>query len=70
MAKEYEKLNEMRIQGMVFVERRYRKLKMGAVPWTTELSKIRHTIEVWQLISKRIRGYQVSARKILRKKEK
>ena len=43
---------------------------MGAVPWTPELSKIRNTIEVWQLVHKRQKGYKVSARTILRKKTK
>ena len=69
-AKEFEKLDRIRIQGMMTAERRCRKLKMGGVPWTPELSRIRNTIEVWQLVLKRLKGYQVSARTILRKKNK
>ena len=43
---------------------------MGAIPWTPELSRIRNAIEVWQLVRKRLNGYQVSVRTITRKKVK
>ena len=55
---------------MVYAERRCRKLQMGAIQWTPELSKIRHSIEVWQLVHKRLQGRKVKTRTILRKKIK
>ena len=69
-ANEFERLDNIRMQGMVYAERRCRKLKMGAIPWTPELSRIRNAIEVWQLVRKRMKGYQISARTIIRKKAK
>ena len=67
---EFEKLDKIRIQGMVYAETRCRKLTMGGVPCTLELSKIRNTIEVCQLVQKMVKGHQVSTRTILRKKLK
>ena len=69
-ALEYEKLDAIRIRGMQFAEKRCRKLQMGGVPWTPELSLIRWRIEVWKLVIQRLRGCSVSARTILRKKVK
>ena len=69
-AANFERLDAIRIRGMVYVERHCRKLKMGGVPWTPELSKIRLGIEVWKLVLSRLRGGLVSARTILRKKKK
>ena len=69
-AANYERLDAIRIRGMVYAERHCRKLKMGGIPWTPELSKIRHGIEVWKLVLSRLRGGLVSARTILRKKKK
>ena len=69
-ATQYEKLDAIRIQGMVYAERYCRKLKMGGIPWTPELTRIRIGIEVWQLVINRLQGGAVSARTILRKKKK
>ena len=55
---------------MVYAERHYRKLEMGGISWTPELSKIRFTIEVWQLVIKRNQGYQVPAKTARRKNSK
>ena len=53
---EYVRLDKIRIMGMNYAEKRCRQLRMGGIPWTPELSKIRVRIEVWQLILKRLRG--------------
>ena len=55
---------------MVYAEKRCRKLKMGGIPWTPELTKIRVSIEVWKLVVDRLNGAQIGARTILRKKKK
>ena len=60
----------MKIAGMQYAERRCRKLKMGGIPWTSELTYIRLSIEVWMLVIKRLKGCMVSSRTILRKKVK
>ena len=69
-ALEYERLDKIRIAGMQYAEKRCRKLKMGGVPWTPELSYIRLGIEVWMLVLKRLRGCLVSSRTIIRKKSR
>ena len=69
-AHEYEILDKIRIEGMKYAEKRYRRLKMGGVPWTPELTDIRVGIEVWMLVLRRNRGCKVSARTIMRKKSK
>ena len=55
VAIEYKSLDKLRIDGMKYTETKCRKLKMGAVPWTPELTKIRMRIEVWMLVLKRIK---------------
>ena len=55
---------------MQYAEKHCRKLKMGGIPWTLELTRIRMSIEVWKLVLKRINGCEVHARTILRKKSK
>ena len=69
-ATEFERLDKIRIQGMKYAEKRCRKLRMGGVPWTPELTRIRTRIEVWQLVLRRLQGCLVSARTIIRKKNK
>ena len=46
----YERLDKCRIQGMIYAEKRCRKLRMGGIPWTPELTRIRLTIVVWMLV--------------------
>ena len=70
IAESYEKIDKIRIQGMKFAEKNCRKLPMGGIPWTPELTQIRLTIEVWTLVIKRMTGCNVSTRTILRKKKK
>ena len=55
---------------MAYAEKKCRKLKMGGIPWTPELARLRSSIEVWQLVRQRIRHCKVSAKTILRKKRK
>ena len=69
-AHEYEKLDKIRIEGMKYAEKRCRRLKMGGIPWTPELTDIRVGIEVWMLVLRRNRGCKVSAKTIVRKKSK
>ena len=69
-ALEYERLDKIRIGGMQYAEKHCRKLTMGGVPWTPELTRIKLTIEVWQLVIRRLKGCLVSARTILRKKNR
>ena len=67
---EYERIDGLRIQGIVYAEKKCRKLKMGGIPWTPELARLRSSIEVWQLVRRRIRHCKVGAKTILRKKRK
>ena len=69
-ASSFERLDAIRIRGMMYAEKRCRKIKMGGVPWTPELTKIRLGIEVWSLVISRLKGCSVGARTILRKKKK
>ena len=69
-ASTFERLDEIRIRGMVYAEKRCRKLKMGGIPWTPELSNIRLSIEVWKLVVARLKGCAVGARTIIRKKKR
>ena len=69
-ASTFERLDAIRIRGMMYAEKRCRKIKMGGVPWTPELTQIRLGIEVWSLVISRLKGCSVGARTILRKKKK
>ena len=50
--KEYERLDNLRIEGMKYVEKKCRKQKMGGVSWTPDLTHLRLSIEVWMLVIK------------------
>ena len=55
---------------MTCAEKRFRKLKMGGVPWTPKLTYLRLSIEEWMMVIKRNRQCKVSTRTIIRKKAK
>lgn len=45
-AKEYKRLNKLRIAGMKYAENRCKKLRIGEISWTPELTLIQFSIEV------------------------
>ena len=47
---EYEKLDSLRVQGMKHAEKKCRKLRIGQIPRTPELSKIRKEIVLWTIL--------------------
>ena len=67
---EYERIDGLRIQGIAYAEKKCRKLKMGGIPWTPELARLRSSIEVWQLVRRRIRHCKVGAKKYFVRKGK
>ena len=49
---EFEKIDELRVQGMKMAERKCRKLKMGNVPWSPKIGQASLQIHVWKMIIK------------------
>jgi hypothetical protein len=63
---EWEAIDTLRVQGMLYAERRCRKLRMGGVLWSPEVQHSMDTILLWQLVYKRRRGVHVGSRVIQR----
>ena len=64
MPLQYEIIDKTRVQGVRFAERKYRKLKAGKIPLSPDISAVQHTIQLWSVVIKMFRGWQVHARTI------
>ena len=53
---EYEKIMELCGQGIKYADKRCRKKRMGAVPFSVELNSKRQTIELWKAIETKKSG--------------
>jgi hypothetical protein len=60
LAREWERIDSLRVQGMLYGERQCRKLKTGSFPWSPEIQNCIDVITVWQLVCKRRKGLRVS----------
>ena len=69
-AERYEQLDTERIGGMLEAERRCRKLPMGKVPWSPDLTIARLRIRYWKLLRTRKAGRKVSSRLLSRTRAK
>jgi hypothetical protein len=65
-AAEWEAIDSLRVQGMLYAERRCRKLRMGGVLWSPEVQHNMDVILLWQLVCKRRKGVHVGSRVIQR----
>lgn len=68
--KEYEKLDNIRIQGMIHAENKCRKLKMGAKKWSVTFQKARDTILYYKLSRSKKLGKSISSRYLMRLSKK
>jgi hypothetical protein len=65
-AAEWEAIDSLRVQGMLYAERRCRKLHMGGVSWSPDVQRSMDLILLWQLVCKRKKGVHVGSRVIQR----
>lgn len=56
VAKQCQAIDTLRVQGIKHAEKTYRKLHVGKMPWSPEVSKVQLTIELWSLVNRRIRN--------------
>ena len=70
LVKMWERLDNIRVQGMRYAERRCRKFKAGKIPWNPKMSEALNIVVMWTLVIKRCKGCKVSTRTILRQKQK
>ena len=70
LRKQYEQLDRIRSGGMKFAERKCRKFRCGKIPWSPEITCAHNYIEMWHLIIRRLDGRNVSARTILRARDR
>ena len=66
----YNHIDDMRVAGMKKAERKCRKLKTGAIPFSPAYSAARTRIEAWSLIVKYLRGGEVDTSYLARKAKK
>ena len=64
-AKEYEDIDMLREKGMLYAEKKCRKLRTGKTPWSPALQRARQTITFWVLIRRRLKGCKVGARRVI-----
>ena len=68
--KEYEDLDRIRVDGMLYVEKRCCKLQMGKVQWSPALQQAQDMIAFWTLICKQLKKCKVGAQRIVQLKKK
>ena len=69
-AKEYKDIDTLREKGMLYAEKKCRKLQTGKTPWSPALQRARQMITFWVLIRRRLKGCKVGARRVIRLKKK
>jgi hypothetical protein len=63
---EYNSVNERQYKIRTDIEAKIRRLRTGMIPWSPKLQKFRTNIEIWLLLTKRMKGRKVSNKKIRR----
>jgi hypothetical protein len=63
---DYNKLQKENTSIRNAVEAKLRKLRMGGIPWSSELQTLRDNIELWAMLIKRKKRVQISVRRIRR----
>jgi hypothetical protein len=69
-AEEYEKIDQLKIEGLRYADHYCRKLPMGEVPWSPQLQALRDGLGYWQLVGKKVAGHRISTRLIERMRVK
>ena len=65
----YEAIDNIRVAGMRHAEKGCRKFHAGRIQWSPEITAAHNLIELWTLITQRLKNHKVSVRTILRKKK-
>jgi len=65
-ALELERIDDLRIQGMIQAERQCRKLHTRPYGWTPDLTRLMAEIKYWQLSLRQVEGKPVNARLMYR----
>ena len=64
---DYNRLDQLRVEGMMEADKKCRKLTMGAIQYTPAYSAARTRIELWSLVVKKLRGGIVDSTYLRRK---
>lgn len=64
--REYESLAKLDLQCRRHAERKCRKLRMGAIPFSDDLKKADNQVQLWLLLRKKRQGHRASVKKIRR----
>jgi exonuclease III len=67
---EFESIDQLRAEGMLYVEKYCRKLRMGSIPWSPELQTIINTIRYLRACQKKFQGRKVHARHLCQLKKR
>ena len=70
LTQDYDEIDKIRENGMLYAEKKCRKLRMGGVAWSPVIQKARNTILFWTLLQRKRRKCHVSMRRILRLKKR
>ena len=62
----YEKIDKLRVEGMLWAERKCRKIRVGHKQWSPKLQKSMDTVKLWSITYKSRLGLNISKRTILR----
>ena len=63
---EYDSIQKQQLVIRKTIEIKIRKLKMGAIPWSSKLQGFRDAIELWSMVWRKRKGVRVSTTKIRR----
>ena len=58
----YDVLDHMRVMAVLEADKQCRKLRMGQKQWTPDFQKVRNEIKLWNLVTRKKRGFKVCGR--------
>ena len=61
---DYEKIRSLRKEGILFADKRCRRLYLGEVLWSQSLQIAHNTIQLWTIVRSRKKGIKISTRQV------
>jgi hypothetical protein len=62
----YNNLDDIRLQGIHFADKKCRNIRMGQVPFSPQLVSVWKKLNAWQLLLKKLKGVRVNSRYLQR----
>lgn len=64
---EWNRIDKVRVIGMMEADKKCRQLYMGGIPWSPTLQAARHKVDAWNLMLKHLNGGKVNSKVLQRR---